>query len=94
MAQLSELVSMFQKLQGAKHQPGRPGVRTNSASPAMPGQVRGTSGVLGSRTFQGRDSMKGENKELEALRSPIFAAFMEQRTPRTPMVDYLRGRSG
>ena len=91
MGQLSELVTMFEKQQGAKHQPGRPGPRTSSRAPAMPGMTRGTSGVLGSRTFQGRNSMAGENKEMEKLQSPIFQAYMQQMNPGTPMLDYLRG---
>lgn len=94
MGQLSQLVSMFEKQKGAKHQPGRPGARVNSSAPAMPGQVRGTSGVLGSRTFQSRDSQAGQNKELEALRSPVFAAYMNQLHPQTPMLNWLQGRTG
>jgi hypothetical protein len=94
MGQLSQLVSMFEKAQGAKHQPGKPGVRTNARAPATPGAVRGTSGVLGSRTFQSRNSQAGQNKELEALRSPIFAAYMDQMHSRTPMLTYLQGRTG
>jgi hypothetical protein len=91
MGQLSALVSMFEKSQGARHQSGRPGARTSAHPPAIPGFARGTAGVMGSKLLQTRNSDAGQDKELQKLQDPIFQAYMAQMNPATPMLDHLRG---
>ena len=92
--QLSVLVEMFKKQQGANRQPGKPGVRTSAQQPALPGQTRGAMGALGSKLMQNRNSQAGAQKEMKELNSPIFAAFLQRMSPGTPMADTLRNTNG
>lgn len=89
MADLSLILNIFKKSQGAKHQPGKPGFRVSASAPALPGFGRGAMGTMGSRTFQGRDSMASERKEHELLQSPVFRAFMEKQLVQTPISNFL-----
>lgn len=89
MADLSLILDIFKKSQGAKHQPGRPGIRLSASAPATPGMSRGAMGTMGSRTFQGRDSMASERKEHELMQSPIFKSFIQKQLASTPISDYL-----
>ncbi|OHD28415.1 MAG: hypothetical protein A2Y38_16705 [Spirochaetes bacterium GWB1_59_5] len=91
MAQLSEIVAMFKKQQNANKSRGRTGPQVGR-SPTMPGVMRGTMGSMGAKTFQGRNSSAGEQKELELMNSPVFQSFMMQNTPMTPITNYLAGR--
>lgn len=89
MADLSLILDIFKKSQGAKHQPGKPGFRVSASAPALPGYGRGSMGTMGSRTFQGRDSSAGDRKEHELMQSPVFKAFMQKQVIDTPISNYL-----
>lgn len=91
MADLSLILDIFRRSQGAKQQPGRPGIRLSASAPALPGYARGAAGTMGSRTFQGRDSDAGSRKELEMMNSPIFRSYMQSRIPQTPISNWLNG---
>jgi len=89
MAELSVLVDLVRKMQGAQRQPGKPGARGSARAPAMPGFTRGALGSLGANTYQARDSAAGSNKEREMLQSPIMKAYLRRLNPQTPVTDYL-----
>ena len=77
---LSLLAEMFSRQQAAQRtQPGTRGLR--------PGV-----GSYGSRPFQPRNPDAGIAKEQQMMQSPVFAAFMEQFNPKTPVSDFLRTR--
>lgn len=91
MAELSVLADMIHKMKGSRYAPGILQTRISDKPPAAAGMVRGTSGVLGSRTFKGRNSMAGLNKEQEMLNSPVMKAFLKKTTPSMPVTRSLRG---
>lgn len=95
MPALSLVFESFRKAQGQKHNPGVFGARKDNSSPATPRSVRGSTASLGSRTFKGRDSEAGAKKEFEKMNSPIFRAYMERLSPKTPISDrYGKGGRG
>ena len=83
---------MFKKMQGQKHQPGKPGAQVSPRNPTLPGVARGAMGSMATKGFKGRNAGAGASKELETMASPIFKAFMAQQAGMTPMTDSLRGR--
>jgi len=91
MSGLSLMLDAFRKAQGANRQPGKYGARTSARAPAVRGFARGTTGVMGSKMLQTRDSSAGESKDRAMLSSPIFRAFIQKSMGRTPITDMLHG---
>lgn len=91
MGDLSLILDIFKKSQGAKHQAGKPGIRLSASEPAAGGYARGAMGTMGSRTFQGRDSDAGSRKDHEMMNSPVFKAFMNKQLIQTPITNWLIG---
>ncbi len=79
--QLSLLADKVRKLQTLK----------NRNKKTRPGFAKGSSGSMGAKMFQGRNSQAGLNKEQETLQSPIMDQFMKQQNPKTPVTNMLRG---
>lgn len=90
MAELSLLAAMMKKAKGQPHNTGISGPRSSARMPAKRSFARGSLGSYGSRTFKSRNPDAGKQKEVEMLRSPIFAAFMRETFPTTPITDFLR----
>lgn len=94
MGDLSLVLDIFKKSQGAKMQPGKPGIRLSASAPALPGYGRGSMGSMGAQTFKGRDSSAGMRKEHEMMQSPVFKAFMSKQMGLTPITNFLSGMRG
>lgn len=86
---LSLVLDIFKKSQGAKQQPGKPGIRLSASAPAMPGYGRGSMGTMGAVPFKGRDSDAAARKNFEMMNSPVFRAYMSKQMGQTPITDYL-----
>jgi len=92
MSDLSLVLDIFKKSQGAKQQPGKPGIRLSASAPALPGYGRGSMGTMGAQTFQGRDSAAGMRKDHEMIQSPVFKAFLAKQMGQTPITNFLMSR--
>lgn len=78
VAQLSELAALVEKNQKGKR--------------SGKGILKGATGSLGSRPFQGRNSDAGINKERDLVDSPILKEMHKRM--QTPISDYIKRIGG